>query len=228
MVEPWSWAWIGEKLWTMPGGVGAMIGALIGFLALAYVTRRGYENLIAAQTHQAAIARKAELDRIEWEQHCLAAGLAGELRAVRVNCSAHADYLREAAQEMDARAAGASSQPHEYYVELAPVAECAFFKANAGRLGILGNDLAGHVTTIYEMLATWRRDVQKDKKFLPLTKAKFLPRSAALIEDIMQEITDVIRRLEAIEQGLPDPGKDTAVPRKTPRWLARRSHRPVS
>lgn len=210
MVDPWSLDWIGEKLWTMPGGVGALIGALIGFGALAWATHRGYRNLIAVQAHQATIDRTAELNRIEWDQQCLAAGLAGELRAVRINCSAHADYLREAAQEMDARAAGASSQPHEYYVELVPVAECAFFKANAGRLGILGNDLAGHVTTNYEMLATWRRDVQKDKKFLPLTQAKFLLRSAAFIESIMLEITNVIRRLEAVERGEPDPGKGTA------------------
>ena len=42
MVEPWSWAWIGDKLWDMPGGVGA----LIGFGALAWATHRGYRKML--------------------------------------------------------------------------------------------------------------------------------------------------------------------------------------
>jgi len=201
-LDPWSLAWIGHNLWNMPGGIGALIGSLIGFMALYYVTHQGYKHVKEAQKHQAELERTAVVERLEWEQQCLAAGLNGELRAVRTHCEAQIDFLRESVPHFSA----AIGQGKEYSVELSPFSQGAFYKSNAGNLGTLGADLAGEVTSIYEMLAYWQYDFDNLKKFTPETIVANLPKAAKNIENFMPAFTSAIRRLEAIEKGLPDPG----------------------
>ena len=230
MVEPWSWAWIGEKLWQMPGGVGALIGALIGFGALIYATRRGYENLIKAQKHQADLAREAREAQSAEDRKMLAAGLRGELNAIVLIGKAHIEFLESSGPRvaLAAVAAPVGRGLPKVAVDPTPIIECAFFKANAGRLDLLGADLAAGIILIYEVTTYWRRRAEGAEPFDAERFKDEISNVTRNIESVFPKIEDVARRLEAIEQGLPDPGKGTAVPRKYPRWLTRRSHRPVS
>lgn len=202
--ESWSWVWIGKKLWKMPGGIGALIGALIGFGGLMYMTSKGYENLITAQEHQAHLSRQAELDRIEWEMQCLAVGLRGELESVAAHCQFQTAHIRKRAEKMASVTGRAKKTPMEY--DPAPILEFAFFKANAGRLGILGGKLAGDLSRIFETFAIWRRIAENAAAISPELQAKQLLVAADTLEGNIPTIIDMIDRLKAVERGETDPG----------------------
>jgi len=207
-LEPWSLAWVVEKIWTMPGGIGAMIGAIIGFTALVYVTNKGYKNLIAAQVHQAELNRQAELDRIEWEQQCLAAGLQGELKSVVQSCRAHAEWLRETAKKMAEYAEDGDFQTTKFLIEPRPIAQCVFYKSTAGKIGLLGATLAHEVTYSYEKIESYRRRAEATERLTPAILAEHLPSYAGLLEQDIVFLEDRIHRLGAIERGETDPGPD--------------------
>lgn len=206
--ESWSWDWIGKKLWKMPGGIGALIGTIIGFGALVYATNKGYKNLITTQVHKAELDRQAELDRIEWEQQCLAAGLQGELKSVVHSCRVHAVWLRETAKEMAKYAEGGDFQTAKFRIEPRPIAQCVFFKSTASKIGILGASLAHEVTYSYEKIEGYRRRAEATESVIPATLAELLPSYAVHLEQDIALLEDLIRRLSAIERGEGDPGTD--------------------
>lgn len=80
--ESWSWVWIGKKLWNMPGGIGALFGAFFGLGAVALAAHVGSKNLIAAQEHQADLARQAHEAQIAEDRKILAAGVLAILALV--------------------------------------------------------------------------------------------------------------------------------------------------
>ncbi len=213
MVEPWSWAWVGEKLWQMPGGVGALIGALIGFGALIYATRRGYQNLIAAQTHQANLARKDREAQINEDRKMLAAGLRGELNAVVRIGKAHVEFLESSGSQMAFAAMmdpPVGRGPPKVVIDPTPIIECAFFKANAGRLNLLGANLSADIIMIYEVTAYWRRRAEGAEPFDVEGFKDEISNIARNIKSVFPKIEDMARRLEVVERGEPDPGKGTA------------------
>lgn len=214
--ESWSWVWIGKKLWHMPGGIGALFGAFLGLIAVALATRKGFDNLIRAQKEQAAIDREAEVDRIEWETTCLAAGLRGELKYVIFTIRSHASVLRKKAALFEDKAKDAKMAKEKIHLDIWPVPECRFYIANVSNLGLLGADITAELSFAYEKLAEWRRDVDRSEPSFIGSIYQTMPGYADILETYLPYFEDLVRRLEVIERGEPDPGISIEMPPDLP------------
>lgn len=71
---------------------------------------------------------------------------------------------------------------------------------------IVGASLASDVTRAYENLAGWRRHAETFDKAYPEVFAEQAPGYAVIIEKRSSVLEKLVLRLEAIAQGLPDPG----------------------
>ena len=81
-MEPWTAAWILEKLWNMPSGIGSLIGAAMGLFAVAWAARKGLANLITAQEHQADLSRQRDFRLHEEHKQSLAIALRAEIAEI--------------------------------------------------------------------------------------------------------------------------------------------------
>ena len=93
--ESWSWVWLGKKLWTMPGGIGAMIGALIGFSVLIWATNKSYKNLIAAQNHKAELDRGLAEEVLHRERTTIYTAIAADLDTLQKSLTGFHDALAD-------------------------------------------------------------------------------------------------------------------------------------
>jgi len=198
--EAWSWAWLGEKFWNMPGGIGALIGTSLGLWF-------GFRTLIAVQNNQAKIDRDVHAERLEAEKRLLAAGLSGELRAAITIFKGRASVLRDQVEFLKKEArADSRLKEQKIPIKLEPHIEGAFYKANAGKLSLLGADLVKHVTLKYEALAASSREATRDVSYMISTLINLLGTTADSFEKRIPEISDLVRRLEAVAKGEDDPG----------------------
>lgn len=86
--ESLSWVWIGKKLWTMPGGIGALVGTLFGLMG-------GFATLIRAQKHQADLASDLQIN--QWKESHRLADLARDRERETIYCAIVADLGRPSA-----------------------------------------------------------------------------------------------------------------------------------
>ncbi|NQU61516.1 MAG: hypothetical protein HQ512_10340 [Rhodospirillales bacterium] len=191
--ESWSWVWLGKKIWNMPGGMGALFGIVAGFF-----------TLIAAQNHKAKRDREAHKERQQEEKRLLAAGLNGELRAVITIFKTRADGLRQTASIL--RKKDQQIKEQQLPIPQEPHTERAFYKANAGKLSLLGANLTKHVTLMYEALAATNRMASTIDPTTIATLIDTLPNTADSLKKRIPGISDLADRLEAVAQGEDDPG----------------------
>ena len=126
----------------MPGGIGALIGALIGFSALIWATNKGFKNLIAAQKHKAEMDGDLADQALQRERKTIYTAIAVDLDALRRSLTGFRDALADTDQT-DERNAGKS-------VVLA--SRNVIWESCAPKIGLLHPNHAANVTETYRFI----------------------------------------------------------------------------
>lgn len=190
---PEAGSWFFEYIWNMPAGIGALIGALIGFGALIYVTRKGYQNLAYAQAHQAKLDRDLADDALRRERTTIYTAIAADLDALQRSLTGFREALMDPNQS-DERNAGKSvfrAMRHVVWENSAP------------KLGLLDPTHAANIVETYRYIdaLSGRVDV------LDLENENHRNDLAGLTED-------AVKNIKAVRAGLPiHPNKVSADPK---------------
>ena len=140
--ESWSWVWLGKKLWTMPGGIGAMIGALIGFSVLIWATNKSYKNLIAAQNHKAELDRGLAEEVLHRERTTIYTAIAADLDTLQKSLTGFHDALADP-NPTDERNVGKSVLRENRNV---------IWESIAPKIGLLHPNHAANIAEIYRFI----------------------------------------------------------------------------
>lgn len=202
-----------KALFAVDQGWATLIAAGLGFAAIAYQTRVGFENLKRsaieqsrqdreAREHQAALQRSIDIDRERRAAKSLASTLAAEITATGSQLSVRVSVLNsyvEIYEKMGNGVPGVAT-----IAELLPSFATPAFKANVGNLGLLGPSVAHDVVQLYTRLADkpyGDANLLSGKQISPILRT-WERMYMAWLEDQ----NDVVLRLLAIVSGDPDPG----------------------
>lgn len=159
-------SWVGHGLYTMPSGLGALIGALVGFGGLIAVTWMSYRNLINAQENKAKLEREAEDAQLVHDRRTLAIGLHGELKTALKNVQGIIQSARNATAKYKDLEEGADGD-FITRITFDPYVDATFFNAVAGKVGLLGLEITGEVCEYYGLFAFWRHEVETHERNFP-------------------------------------------------------------
>ena len=126
----------------MPGGIGALIGALIGFGALVYMTKKGYRNLIDAQEHKAKLDRDLADEALRRERTTIFTVFAADLTALRRQLAGFREALVDPDQ-FDERNAGKIVFRAIRHV---------IFESSAPKLGLVHPNYAANIVETYRYI----------------------------------------------------------------------------
>jgi hypothetical protein len=183
------------RLWNMPVGLGALIGAFLGLLAMVF-----------GALYHAQLVRESDARRHTAEARALAGVLAGELS---IGYEAFKHQLHTARGRLDrwqsdAREKGVSTDRVRVKAGnqgLYPAVDLPILQANAHRLPILGNGLAAELAEVHAMSVRWQR-LERSPPVDSLSVC--LDEHAKLVEQI-EDVEHVLRRIEGFAQGLDFP-----------------------
>ena len=140
-MEPWTAAWILEKLWNMPSGIGSLIGAAMGLFAVAWAARKGFANLITAQEHQADLSRQRDFRLHEEHKQSLAIALRAEIAEIAAN-----SRLRAGRVDRWIEGGPRPTWSDLRFIDMSP---SPIFDRVSIHLGDLGRDLSRYVIAVY-------------------------------------------------------------------------------
>ncbi|MER8709134.1 hypothetical protein NKH49_26940 [Mesorhizobium sp. M1088] len=192
-----------------------MVAAAFGFSAVAWQTRRGFQNLAISQArqagldreareHQAEIARRAKAaDRLD-EQQALAAALSGELNAAFTRLSNGLPVMRIQKAVYEEFGKTIPTAPVDVSLFM-PLFEPQIFQANISRLGLLGPSIASDVVEIYQLLV-WRRELPVATKLTGESLAAIVQAHVGVVEKWVVDHFHIRNRLISLFGQHSDPG----------------------
>jgi hypothetical protein len=200
---------------SIGSGLATLIGSVIGLSVIAWQTGLGFKNLIASQEHradkerearedQARIDRNAIIEQTERERKSLAAALSGELLSLWYTAKgARTWYAVNAALLKGMEAEGVKTKEGTFvaYPYRVPI-----YEANIEKLGLLGSSVAGDVARVFSAASIIGAH-QQDK--INIDIKMWIAVFEGIIESIdewMENISHVVKRLVAVEHGFTDPG----------------------
>ncbi len=140
---------LGIWLWNIPEGLGALIGALIGLLGVAFATWLSYHNLIRSQEHEAKLSRDREDDALRRRRLRTAAALEGELEAIEQELGTGLQTIAILRDELIDFAREDLSTEITLPYELYPTLPSMVFEASRSNLDCLNADLIRAVALAY-------------------------------------------------------------------------------
>jgi hypothetical protein len=195
-------------------GLATLIGSLIGLSVIGWQTRQGFKNLIASQEHraekerearadQARIEREATNEQSERERKALAAALTGELLSLwYIVGNSRGWYTVNTALLKVMEREGARTKEGTFTL---PTFHVPIYEANVEKLGLLGSSVAGDVARVFSrasLTSTSQDKFNVDIKWWITTYESVVES----MDDWMEDISLVVKRLIALEQGNIDPG----------------------
>ena len=199
-------AWIPDAWWTMPDGFGVFAGLVV----LSIATVVGFWQLAGAHQrrmrHRVEAHRRIEIERRDARARALAGAFAGEVEAIKRECTTHLDYTRERVNFWieDSRKKNVSpekallrQQPRGLY----PVLDMPVFDAISSDIAALGSPLTSELAQVRHIVAAWRREEQgRPRRTVQVYVDALLGlgRQVAFIEH-------TAKRLKAFEEGHPLP-----------------------
>ncbi|WP_163265586.1 hypothetical protein [Chelativorans alearense] len=196
-------------------GVATLLGALIGFSAVAWQARVGFRNLIRSQTSQSELDRKAreheaELVRREKESDrrheriTLAGALSGELGAAYSRLANGRSILRLQASAYKAMGNSIPPLPIDMNA-IFPKFEPKVFNQNIGGLGLLGPSTASDVVEVYQVLF-WDRSAPPSTALAGKQLASIVEMQIKVIDQWLLDCYHVNQRLLSVFGSIADPG----------------------
>jgi hypothetical protein len=203
MFEPMRSFWEWGILNDLPQGWAILIGLALGLCAIAWQTSRGFGSLIKSQQNQAELDRQARQQLLQLERRAetdaraadgkaLAAALIGELTVCHRMQSLRATNLG-VMQAVSKKIGGDGASAAEPFTS--PAISTPVYQSIIPQLGLLGASLVADVVAVYSRL---NMEAHGDKP----PRAELL---TTVVEDL-RDITHVITRLQAFQEGSRDPG----------------------
>jgi len=198
-----------QVLAKLPQPIATLVAGIVGLGVVGWQTRRGFENLIKSQEHRAKLDEEARLHQaslaeiqkdkeIERNRKMLAGALRAELVAGMSTVSQYRQLFAVQAQFY-------KRYPEHRGKVMVGTFSAPIYKANIGRLELLGPSIAADVIMVFS-----KTNVEVDTESLPEADGSILAslyqNAAESQKEWLDDICHVCERLKSIEFGSPDPG----------------------
>ena len=194
-------------LWNMPEGVGALLGALVGLLAVALAVWLGFRSLMRAYAVQADKARDDEQRRLDDKRRSIAAALKAEIQAASAAMRAFlASNPRVHIAHEDGRDPVISGYPNP---------TMKLYDALSPDLWRLGPDLCSDLVDTYDLFARLKEQASAYRSMAPQNVEIVMNThiESGVFRVYADFLQDIQRRLGAVVEGDDDPGPTVRVGR---------------
>jgi hypothetical protein len=200
----------------MPPQLATLLAGILGLGMIAWQTKQGFNNLIAAQDHRAELERIARIEQAELAEVAkkterqqakddFATSIIAEMNMLlfEVTSQIRAEY--KMIENMNQLADSSPDGTMIFTKTYAPI-----FEKNLDKLGMLGSSLASEIVKAYRLLNL--NNMPEKEVFFRLYKKQVLVRKAHA-EHYLARMAHTAERIGLIQTGAEDPGDFEVSPR---------------